>query len=52
MMNYKKYARRLQTQFVLLVLGKPDRKVRTRSAPRHSNFFVQTEQARHRRSAL
>ena len=51
MMNYKKYARRLQTQFVLLVLGKPDRKVRTRSAPRHSNS-VQPEQARHRRLAL
>ena len=38
MRKYKKYIQRLQLQFVLLVLGKPDRQLRTRSAPSHSNF--------------
>ena len=38
MRNSKKYVQRLQLQFVLVVLGKPGREARTRSAQWHSNF--------------
>ena len=38
MKNNKKYVRRLQLQFVLVVLGKHAREMKMKSAKWHSNF--------------